>query len=134
MESSTGAVRTYYQAANGSVIEIIPNFPATLGYTSSVLIPAGVAKTNTPLAAISWGSFDEVTLSHSHSHSPIFCFPIPSSSVCLTHIDLRLTTRLDPLVLHRCRIQQHALAGEDLESRCRMGRWGTQFTWIHHAD
>ncbi|TGO14897.1 hypothetical protein BTUL_0047g00590 [Botrytis tulipae] len=62
VESSAGAVRTYYQAANGSVIEITPNYPPTLGYTSSVLIPAGVAKTNTPLAAISWGSFDEIHL------------------------------------------------------------------------
>ncbi|KAF7864114.1 uncharacterized protein EAF02_010082 [Botrytis sinoallii] len=49
-------------SANGSVIEIIPSFPATLGYTSSVVIPVGVAKPNTPLAAIGWGSFDEIHL------------------------------------------------------------------------
>ncbi|TEY80304.1 hypothetical protein BOTCAL_0039g00010 [Botryotinia calthae] len=62
VESPTGDVRTYYQAADGSIIEIIPKFPANLGYTSSVLIPAGVAKLNTPLAATSWGSFDEIHL------------------------------------------------------------------------
>ncbi|TGO85125.1 hypothetical protein BPOR_0428g00030 [Botrytis porri] len=62
VESSTGAVRTYYQANDGSIVEIIPNFPATLGYTSSVIVAAGVAKANTPLAAIAWGSFDEIHL------------------------------------------------------------------------
>ncbi|ATZ48099.1 hypothetical protein BCIN_03g03470 [Botrytis cinerea B05.10] len=62
VESPAGDVRTYYQAGDGSIIEVTPNFPASSGYVSKVLIPAGVARLNTPLAAISWGAFDEIHL------------------------------------------------------------------------
>lgn len=87
VESPAGDVRTYYQAGDGSIIEVTPNFPASSGYVSKVLIPAGVARLNTPLAAISWGAFDEVNflspipipLLSSHLHPSLPPFPTHQS-------------------------------------------------------
>lgn len=88
VESSTGAVRTYYQAADGSIVEINPNFPASSGYSTSVIIPFGIAKPNTPLAAISWGSFDEVNF-------PFFLFLILVVSSYI--ISAKMLIKIPPL-------------------------------------
>lgn len=66
VQTINGYVRTYYQATDGSIVEVSPSFPVSTGYSSGVLIPAGVAKANTPIAATSWGAFDEVYITFPH--------------------------------------------------------------------
>ncbi|KAF5879357.1 putative carbohydrate-binding module family 1 protein [Botrytis fragariae] len=83
IESPTGAVRTYYQAFDSSIIELRLNFPTSSGYTRLVLIPAGAAKPDTRLAAVSWGSFDDINLYYISSayNSTLLCEKIWNSDI-----------------------------------------------------
>ena len=60
IEVDTQNVRTYYQDADTSIKEIAPLFPPVVGSGPNTMIPAGVARNNTPLAAIVLGNFEEV--------------------------------------------------------------------------
>ncbi len=70
VESTKGDIsniRIYYQDADTSLVEILPSFPASNGYTYGAFILArGVAKVNTPLACTAFynddGGFAQVCL------------------------------------------------------------------------
>ncbi|KAF8853990.1 hypothetical protein BDZ45DRAFT_729108 [Acephala macrosclerotiorum] len=57
-------VRVYYQDADSSIKEIGPSFPPGSGYIGpGVIVPAGVARNNTPITAVvleSNGTFGEI--------------------------------------------------------------------------
>lgn len=69
VKGKNGLFHTYYQGSDGSILEINPSYSGSSGsgsgsgsgYSSSVVVPAGVAKANTPIAASSssWGNDDD---------------------------------------------------------------------------
>lgn len=57
-------LRTYYQAYDGSIREIVHSGPPSANNqaTDQVIVPAGVARCNTPIACESWGSFNAIDI------------------------------------------------------------------------
>ena len=63
---SDGSTRIYYQGADGAIHEASGNGPAVQSpnYYDRVVVPAGIVRTNSPIAADSWrdGNGDAVSV------------------------------------------------------------------------